>query len=74
MSNTGIEQSKCIHCGAGSHDGQCPKIKSVEYHPDGSIKKVEYHQKIETTRVRAYYPPAPRRRRRQSLGEWIFGC
>lgn len=32
----------CGHCGAW-HQGQCPRIKSIEYWPDGTIKKVEYH-------------------------------
>lgn len=36
----------CPHCsGVGTlvyHSGVCPKIKSIEYNPDGSIKKIEY--------------------------------
>lgn len=24
------------------HNGVCPKVKSIEYFPDGSIKKVEF--------------------------------
>lgn len=34
---------KCEHCGSTvPHVGKCPIIKSVEYRPDGSIRKVEY--------------------------------
>lgn len=32
----------CGHCGI-SHQGQCPRIKSIEYWPDGTVKRVEYH-------------------------------
>ncbi len=24
------------------HGGVCPKVKSIEYYPDGSIKKVDF--------------------------------
>ena len=33
----------CAHCG-GWHACQCPRIKAIEYYPDGSIKRVEYHE------------------------------
>jgi hypothetical protein len=33
---------KCIYCGA-LHDVQmCPKIKSIEYFENGTIKRVEF--------------------------------
>lgn len=35
----------CSNPQAGSltyHQGPCPRVKSVEYNPDGSIKKVEF--------------------------------
>jgi hypothetical protein len=32
----------CFHCG-GIHLGMCPRIKCIEYYPDGVIKRVEYH-------------------------------
>lgn len=32
----------CPHCGYG-HTGTCPRIKAVEYHQDGTVKRVEYH-------------------------------
>jgi hypothetical protein len=30
----------CSYCG-GWHTGMCPRIKSIDYYPDGSIKHVE---------------------------------
>lgn len=33
---------ECVHC-AGWHGGVCPNIKAIEYYPDGSVRKVEYH-------------------------------
>jgi hypothetical protein len=36
---------KCMHCD-NYHSGVCSKIKSIEYYPDGTIKKVEYHQDL----------------------------
>lgn len=43
---TMIEQlqslQSCCHCGM-YHIGMCPRVKSVEYYPDGTIKRVEYH-------------------------------
>lgn len=32
----------CEHCGS-CHVGVCPRIKMIEYHPNGVIKRVEYH-------------------------------
>ncbi len=32
--------ARVYHCGA------CPKVKSIEYYPDGRIKKVEFHSYI----------------------------
>lgn len=31
----------CPHCG-GSHSGECHRIKAIEYHENGQIKRVEY--------------------------------
>jgi hypothetical protein len=33
----------CPHCG-GWHTGMCPRLKAIEYHPDGTVKRVEYHE------------------------------
>lgn len=32
---------QCTHCGM-YHSGICPKIKSIEYHENGNVKKIEY--------------------------------
>ena len=32
---------KCGHCGM-IHDSVCPRIKAIDYYPDGTIKRVEY--------------------------------
>jgi hypothetical protein len=34
--------SKCEHCGMW-HSGVCPRIKAIEYHPNGTVKRVGYH-------------------------------
>lgn len=33
----------CAHCGM-LHAGPCPRIKVIEYHPNGTVKRVEYHE------------------------------
>jgi hypothetical protein len=25
------------------HAGECPRIKAIDYYPDGTTKRVEYH-------------------------------
>ena len=25
------------------HTGYCPQVKAIEYYPDGSVKRVEFH-------------------------------
>lgn len=32
----------CPHCGM-IHDTTCPRIKAMEYHQDGTIRRVEFH-------------------------------
>lgn len=34
---------QCGHCGMFHSSGACPRVKAIEYYPDGSIKRVEYH-------------------------------
>lgn len=31
----------CRHCGF-THGPLCPSVKAIEYHPDGTIKRIEY--------------------------------
>lgn len=26
----------------GYHSGRCPKVKAIEYHPNGTVKRVEF--------------------------------
>jgi hypothetical protein len=44
-STTPYVPSQWVHCGhCGSHHSvQCPRIKAIEYYPDGTVKRVEYH-------------------------------
>lgn len=40
--------STCPYC-SGSHPvEQCPRVQSVEYNPDGSVKKVELRDNAPT--------------------------
>lgn len=39
--STTIPHQGCPYCAAISHSGMCPRIKSIEYYPNGTIKKVE---------------------------------
>lgn len=32
---------KCEHCN-NSHSGPCPRVKAIEYHENGAVKRVEY--------------------------------
>ncbi len=34
--------SACPYCGHW-HQGMCLRVKSVEYHDNGSVKRVEFH-------------------------------
>ena len=36
------QMSPCGYCGQW-HDNVCPRVKAMEYHPDGTIKRVEFH-------------------------------
>jgi hypothetical protein len=31
----------CQHCGL-HHQGVCPRVKAIEYYPDGTVKRVEF--------------------------------
>lgn len=43
ISSTSVTMSSCKHCEM-IHGGVCPKIKAIEYYPDGSIRRVEYYE------------------------------
>jgi hypothetical protein len=40
---------ECPYCSSDLtkiyHMGQCPKIKSIEYYPDGKTRKIEFTEK-----------------------------
>lgn len=43
MSGTvGMPGLQCGWCGA-HHTGSCPRVKSLEFYPDGSVRRVEFH-------------------------------
>jgi hypothetical protein len=35
------DEPSCMHCG-GWHSRACPRIRAVEWHPNGNLAKVEY--------------------------------
>ena len=41
----------CPHCSspfqAVMHAGPCPRIKAIEYHPNGAVKRIEYKEPTE---------------------------
>lgn len=39
---TAIKRLSCPHCGT-SHTTTCPRIRAIEYHQDGTVKRVEFH-------------------------------
>jgi hypothetical protein len=41
--STASNNGMCPHCGMG-HTGTCPRIKAIDYYPDGTTKRVEYHE------------------------------
>lgn len=42
MAETASLQSACPHCGS-LHQTTCPRISAIEYHNDGTVKRVEFH-------------------------------
>lgn len=34
---------KCNYCGL-YHEAKCPLVKAFEYHPDGTLKRVEFFE------------------------------
>ena len=41
--NTTVQLDKCQWCG-GQHTGVCGLVKALEYHSDGTLKRVEFHE------------------------------
>lgn len=42
MSTASPDPTRCEHCGM-FHNTTCPRIRAVEYHECGTIKRVEFH-------------------------------
>ena len=42
-----LQKNGCPYCSSDTvqvyHHGKCPKVKSIEYHENGSVKKVEFN-------------------------------
>ena len=38
-----IAWQPCRWCGNVMHMGECPRVKVIEYYPNGTIKRVEFH-------------------------------
>lgn len=34
---------QCWHCGGTHPEQQCRRISAIEYHGDGSVKRIEYN-------------------------------
>jgi hypothetical protein len=37
----------CEYCGDMLHNGECPRVSAREYFPDGSTRRVEFHDEKE---------------------------
>lgn len=51
----------CQWCGC-IHSGKCPQVKAIEYHPNGSVKRVEFFGPGDCTVpivVKAFEPTLP---------------
>lgn len=49
-------RSACSHCGM-IHATTCPKIKAIEYYPDGTTKRIEFYDLVPT--VQGVFPINP---------------
>ena len=59
----------CQWCGCGPHIGKCPEVKSMEYHPDGTIKRVEFFSWADKCPpAMPTYPTYP-----IPQGPWVYG-
>lgn len=41
---SGPTSPACPYC-SGWHSGECHRVKAKEYYPDGSIKRIEFHER-----------------------------
>lgn len=42
LDSTAVPLNICRFCGAYHPNQVCPRIRSIEYNPDGTIKKIEF--------------------------------
>jgi hypothetical protein len=42
------EETTCQWCGL-MHKATCPRVSAIEYHQDGTIKRVEFHAALTST-------------------------
>jgi hypothetical protein len=61
----------CGHCGMW-HAGSCPRIKSIEYYPDGTVRRLEYHDPNAGVRLPLYPRPGKKLHGQTGLTDW--GC
>jgi hypothetical protein len=40
--NGRLDQETCLYCGF-MHNGYCPRLAAIEYFPNGTVKRVEFH-------------------------------
>ena len=54
VTGTASNNLGCPYCGMG-HGGTCPRVKAIDYHENGTVKRVEFHdpQPIQTVRLTA---------------------
>jgi len=58
MTGTSSAVQPCRYCGSTlPHPGICPSVKAIEYHPDGTVKRVEFHGPAPIQTV--YWPQYP---------------
>lgn len=46
MSSAPLDLPKCRWCSTANqvvYHAPCPKVRSIEYYPNGTVKKVEFH-------------------------------
>jgi len=43
ISASGTNLNQCQHCG-NYHTGQCPRVKAIEYHDNGAVKRIEFFE------------------------------
>jgi hypothetical protein len=59
------EVTACPYCHQ-THAGKCALVKAFEYHPDGSIKRVEFYAPSDYVPA-IFANPAPQNNGRRSL-------